>query len=771
MLQANQPMLANEFIAPPSSLSAAQLYTATLGFLRRRFPIIAVSACLILALACLYLVLTPPKFSGQAVLLIDTHKNQVFQPQQSPLGDLPIDSATIDTQIDVLRSENIGLSVVRQLHLDQDPEFIAPSPGLTGWVMGFISQLLPSGGPEGSPPSREFQLTRRALSTLEDRLSVKRSGLTYDIEIDFQSLNPDRAAQVANAVAEAYVTDILQAKYDSTRRAAGWLQDRLKELREQSTDAERAVVAFRAQNNIIDTGSANGQLLNQQQITTLDNALTQDRSETAEAKARLDRVNQILQSKDPDPTNAATATVTDSLHDDVITKLRQQYLEIATKVGDWTVRYGSQHLAVVNLRNQMQLMRVAIRDELQRIAETYKSEYEIAKAREDAVQKSLDKLIENSHTMNEAQVTLHSLDSSSQTYRSLYDNFLQHYTESVQQQSFPVTDARLITQATRPLQKSSPKAPLVLALASLGGVMLGIGAGMLREISDHAFRTTTQVEERLQVGCIGVLPLSKGARRPLLPAPYRSGDAAEPRTVLRYANLFWSVADAPFSRFAETIRSVKVAADFGAHGKQNKVIGVTSSLPHEGKSTVAMALAQTMALGGRRVILVDCDLRNPSLSHMLAPTAECGVLDAAFGKAPLADVLWTEPASNLAFLPAAVPDQFPVSSDILGCAETRKLFDALRETYDHIIVDLSPLAPVVDARVATHLVDSFLLVVEWGRTDMEVVEHALGSARGVYDNLLGVVLNKVDMKTFARYEHHRESYYRNRKYLQYGCVD
>jgi polysaccharide biosynthesis transport protein len=768
MLQSNKLMLAEELV--PQSISGAssfELYATILGFLRRQFSLIGLVAALTVALACLYIVVTPSKYSGRAIMLIDTHKSQVFEPQQSPLGDLPVDSATVDTQIEVLKSENIALSVIASQHLDAEAEFTSPGAGLIGSVLGFITRLLPSGAPSGSQASAEYRRMRSALTTFENNLSVKRTGLTYVIEIDFQSLNPDRAAQIANAVANAYVVETLNAKYASTRRAADWLQDRLKELREQSSAAERAVVDFRTKNNIVDTG---GKLLNEEEITQLDNALVDSRSHTAEAKARLDRVQEIL-SRDPDPASTAAATVTDSLHDDVITKLRQQYLEYGTKEADWSARYGSEHQAVVNVRNQMRELRRAIEEELQRIAETYKSEYEIAKARESSVQKSLDELVGDSQTMNAARVTLHDLESSAATYRSLYDSFLQHYTESVQQQSFPVTDARLITEAARPLQKSSPKALLALSLASLGGLILGAAAGMLREISDRAFRTTAQVEERLRTECIGVLPLGKWRSDRRSPIWDQEDASAQTRTISRHANFPWGVMNSPLSRFAETIRSVKAAASIGSPGKKNQVIAVTSALPNEGKSTVAMALAQTIALGGGRTILIDCDLRNPALSARLAPSAQYGVVDGIFGRVPLEDVLWIEPASNLAFLPAAAPNQLSVSSDILSCEETRKFFETLRDNFDSIIIDLSPLEPVVDARVVTHLIDSFILVVEWGRTDIGIVEHALGSARGIYDNLLGVVLNKVNMKTLSRYENYREDIHHNKKYAQYGLAD
>ena len=136
------------------------------------------------------------------------------------------------------------------------------------------------------------------------------------------------------------------------------------------------------------------------------------------------------------------------------------------------------------------------------------------KTREESSQKSLNKIINESQSTNEAQITLHNLESSAQTYRALYDNFLQRYMESVQQQSFPVSESRLITSATRPLSKSSPKALLVLALSTLGGLMLGAGIGMLRDISDRVFRTTGQVGEHLQADCISVVPLMKELPRP-----------------------------------------------------------------------------------------------------------------------------------------------------------------------------------------------------------------------------------------------------------------
>lgn len=773
MLQISKSKGASEQVAVPAEfLSLAELYAATTAFVHRQYSTILYVSLFVLGLGVIYLLTTPAQYTGNAVLVIDTHKNQVFQ-ATSPLGDLPIDSGTVDTQIEILNSENIALSVIKDLHLSDDREFTSPSDGLFGAVVGTVIglvvntfDLLTAGDSSGGPSSAEQRRTQRALETFKKKLKVKRVALTYAIEIDFKSHSAERAAKIANAVADAYVVDALEAKYQTTRRAAVWLQDRLKELREESSKAERAVIDYKAKNNIVDTG---GRLINEQQLAEINSALVQARAQNAEAKARFDRVQQIMAAGDVDPAAAATATVTDTLKNDVITKLRQQYLDYEARAANWASKYGESHLAVINLRNQMREFRRAIFNELQRIAETYRSDYEIAKTREESLQKSLDKIVSESQSTNEAQVTLHNLESNSQTYRALYDNFLQRYMESVQQQSFPVSESRLITSARRPQRKSSPKPLLILPLAIVGGLILGVGVGALRDISDRVFRTTSQVADHLQADCLSVIPLLKEQLKLLPRIAARSKEPPGAQLIARDQGIAWTATDAPLSRFAESIRAIKVAADVGVI-KGNKVIGITSALPNEGKSMVAMSLAQIIAQGGGRVLLVDCDLRNPSLTRMLASKAKRGLLEAISGQS-LGDLLWIERTTELALLPAVMPSRLPHSSQILASPAMKIVFDRLREAFDYIIVDLSPLAPIVDVRAMAHLVDSFVFVVEWGRTKIDVAEHALANAHSVYENLLGVVLNKADMDTFGRYESNRGSYYYNRYYARYGYTD
>jgi succinoglycan biosynthesis transport protein ExoP len=444
---------------------------------------------------------------------------------------------------------------------------------------------------------------------------------------------------------------------------------------------------------------------------------------------------------------------------------------LKSRESDWSVRYGKDHLAAVHLRNQMFQIRRSILDELGRIAETYKSDFEIAKQREGALQNGLTQAVGQSQVTNQAQVILGELESTAQSYKRLYDNFLQRYMESVQQQTFPITEARVITAATPPLAKSHPKTLVILMVCGAVGLAFGLAGGKLRDISDRVFRTTEQVETILQTNCIGIIPALPAIADQTAKQIAKNPVPDAPRTIVRGPELFWHVVDGPFSRFAESIRAIKVAADISGAKNSNKALGITSALPNEGKSTIAAALALIMAQGGTKVLLVDADLRNPSLTRRLAPSASSGILEVLDGTASLNEVLWRDPASGLRFLPAVVKSRLAHTHEILGSEATKEFFHKLRAHCDYVIVDMSPLAPVVDVRTATHLVDSFVFVVEWGRTKIDVAEHALGDAPGVYENLLGVALNKADLNLLSRYESYRGSYYYNKYYARYGYTD
>lgn len=755
MLQVNKPSSEINRGYAEVDNSPAQTLTSYLDIVRRQFPtmVAIVSACVILAL--LYLFTAAPQFTSTASMVIDTRKVQLFQ-QQSVLGDIAVDSATVETQVEILKSENISLAVIRDLHLIDDPEFTGSGGGLLGTVIGAVVGLFSDGH-----ASSEFEQTRKALGVFEKNRTVKRLGLTYVMEIAYTSKDPAKAAKIANAIADAYIVDSLEAKYQATRRASVWLQDRIKELRTQASAAQKAVVDFKTANNIVDAG---GRLMNEQQLAEVNSQLIMAHAATAEAKARLDRMNEIQKQDVPD------ANVADALKNDTIVKLRGQYVDMASKESIWAMKYGSDHLAAVNLRRQMAEIKKNIQDELKRIQESYKSEYDIAVTREESIKSSLANVVSESQLTNQAQVQLRELDSNAQSYQAMYDNFLQRYMESVQQQSFPITEARVISAATMPLVKSYPKSLIVLAGSLFGGLMLAFGAAMAREFTDKVFRTTGQVEDVLGANCIAILPaLGAAAAAPGLGEKMlggRLGKKYSPEPdLLRY------VVDNPLSRFSEAVRSVKVAVDLNSIVRENRVLATTSTLPNEGKSTLSTNLAQLMAHGGARVILVDSDLRNPSLSRALVPDAKIGLVDVVAQKARLEDALVVDPETRLSILPAGTTSKLLHTNEILASKAMHALVTELRSKFDYVVLDMPPMAPVVDVRVTSSFVDSYVFVVEWGRTKIDVVRHNLRGSPEIQDKLLGVVLNKADTKALARYESYHGRYYYQKYYARYGYVE
>lgn len=750
---------------PPSVQSAdstaeagpSETFQFILAFIRRQYAVIGIVAAIVIALGFVYLFTTPPSYTAAATMLIDTSNIRQVQ-QQSTVGDSYIDSGTVDSQVELLKSDSIALAVIKKLNLTEDREFVGPGEGLIGTVLSSVMGLFASSG----GPVSEFALEHRALGVFQSRLNIARVGLSYVISIDFRSLSADRAAQIANAVADAYIDDQLEAKYQTTRRAGVWLQERLHELREDASIAERAVVDFKNKNGMVDAG---GRTINEQQLAELNSELVVARAQTAEASARVDRVRAVLTSNSPEA--VVDATVADTLNNPVITNLRTEYLTLSARYEDWVPRYGANHLAVVNVRNQMAEIQNSIRNELQRIAQTYKSDFEIAKQHEDSLQRQLDQSVSQSQVTNQAQVALRELESNAETYQALYDNFLQRYMESVQQQSFPITDARVISAASPPLGSSHPSTLRVLGLAALVGLVFGALAGAWREFADRVFRTRTQVEAVLQTDCIALVPAiasHRGSKNQI--ESLKSLDADE-KTITVTAGIYATIVESPFSAFAEAIRSIKVAIDLSPGRTGCKIIGFTSSLPNEGKSSIAVAVARLAAHAGARALLVDCDLKNPSLSRSLSPMAPSGLLEVVRGESTVEKTLWLDQATKMSFLPAVTKSRMAHSSEVLASEQTRAFFDSLRESYDYVVLDLPPLMPIVDVRASTRLVDSYVYVVEWGKTRVDFVEQALNSARGVYEHLLGVVLNKVDLRSMGRYDG-GDSYYNHGQYHRYG---
>jgi succinoglycan biosynthesis transport protein ExoP len=340
--------------------------------------------------------------------------------------------------------------------------------------------------------------------------------------------------------------------------------------------------------------------------------------------------------------------------------------------------------------------------------------------------------------------------------RATYDTFLQRYTQTVQQQSLPFADAQILTAAVPPPQATSPKALLIVLASIVGGGMVGFGIAVARELLDKTVKTSTQVETATDAPFLGFLPTFDMSRRALRRGEKKMKKLADPTTMRFSPGPAYSIVlTAPFSRYAETLRSIRIAAETGAKGRAG-VLGIVSAVPNEGRSTLAVNLARLIAAEGQRPLLIDGDMRNPALSRSLIPAGSPGLAEVITGRVRISEVIWSDEATSLQFLPAGADIESGQSTAMLTAAATKAVINACRHQYDVVIIDLPATTPVVDVRAAAHLFDAFVMVTAWGRTDEDMLRWAV-RASGIEERIIGTVLNRVNMRRLAGFENGHQS--------------
>ncbi len=593
-------------------------------FFGREWRLIALVTGLSIVLGATYVALSPSRYTAQADMIIDTKRVTWTQTEMSSENRL-VEDASVESEIETTKSEKVAEAVIRRLHLTEDPEFVGAGQGLRRRLLSVFKL---TAGSEQEPSTDEVM--RGVLATFKDNLRVLRLGRSYIEQIQFTSLDKDKAANIANATADAYIEDQLQAKFEATRRASAWLELRIGELRQQASNAYKEVQDFKSANGIII--GVDGKLASEVELDQLGIALAKARADTSQARAKLDRISRVMEQRsDKESLNIPDPVVTDALSNPVITKLRQQFLDDQNKESEWSARYGADHTAARNLRAEMAALQRAIWDEISRIAESYKSELQIAKSQEESIDKRMIEVFQKSDAARQSQVHLRELETAANTYRGIYETFLSRFTQSVQQQSFPSTEARVVTVATPPRAPSSPKIPLTIALATLCGLGLGIMLAFAREQMNRQIHTRAQLEKLLGTSCLAVLPAF----------PQKRAVLRKPHGATRDSGAFRQISEvAPFSATAEALRYIKVAIDL--HPTGGKVIGIVSALPGEGKTTVATGFAAFVAKSGARTLLIDADLRNPSMTRALGYINAPGLVNMVADKSDFDDLVITD---------------------------------------------------------------------------------------------------------------------------------
>jgi len=720
--------------------------------LRRRWKLVAAIPAALLVIALVYVILATTLYTATSTVQVDPRRSTAIESNQAAMqmSNFGTDDATIESETLLIQSIAILQRVVDKLKLTEDPEF-TPKPGL----LDPIKRLFASSNPDGGA-SPVDAAKARSVDILQRRMKVTRQGTTFLVDINVSSESPRKAAVIANAVAESYFEEQVRAKSESTRIASSWLNGQIDALKSRVVTAERAVEDFRSANNLT---VSQGVTVNDQQITDLNNQLIAARVQTAETRAKFDQAQQLSKSgADAGGFNAAISS-------DIVSKLRAQYADIAKNEADLTSKYGPRHPQVANVHAQLRDTQRLINDEIQRILQSTRHDYEVARSREASLQQSFNQLQGVSTSSGQAQVRLRELQREAEANRTLYESYLARFKETTAQESLEMPDSHVVTKATVPIAPSWPKTWIVLGLA----LMLGLGAGsvlaFLIDYLDQRVKTLEQAERISGLPALAAVPLV-GARELARLAKRGRGELGhyDPKTttllppmlqppLMRYA------LDAPGTFFAEAIRAIRLALQRTLRVQPIKVVLVTSALENEGKTTLAANLAQSIATLGIKTLLIDADLRNPQLTRALCPHAGAGLLDLAMNRVPPERAILVDRSTGLSILPSTSVQQADLITELMFSERIVEVLDLLRHRYEMIVIDSPPLVPLVDGRALAELADRIVLAVAWDQTPGEVLAHTVELLAPVHDRILGTALTRVDLSRLRFYDYYRSSAY------------
>jgi polysaccharide biosynthesis transport protein len=665
---------------------------------------IVLGALLFSVLALIYSLAATPLYTSSVSILIEPRQPIVLADQPS-LANEQIEAAYVDSQVEILKSGKVLQRAISAQNLLKDEEFASEAKSVFGMLLGAILQ--------SSTPSSDALMTRVA-GNLRQRLDIKRVGLTYVLSVVVTTRSPQKSADVANAIAAAFLQDNLEARSEAAHSAAGWLQSRAKELRDLAVAADASVQDFRARNNIVTAGQG---LMTDQEVSEISTQLTLARSQLSEVQAKYDKLGAALSGGQ----SSAGAVPSDLPSDSIVPKLQSAVIDNNLRIAELAKVNGQNHRSVQRLKAENISLEASIKDELRRIGESYKNDLDIAQERVRSIENSLKGAVGTSNIASSAQVRLRDLERESEAYRTIYQLSLSKLQEATQQQSFPVSGYRVITAAAPMPQKSWPKSILIIGLAALAGTAAGAMASLYSASRDTTLRSPIEVGEAFGGKCIASVPLSR--KPPDLPSLVNSS--------------------AP-SPLLSSARSVKLFLRGSLAGEPCIVIGVTSTHRGEGRSTLAAGLAASYAASAFRTLLIDADFHHPHLTQSLAPKSSRGFQDVLADDQEAEISILEDQSSGVHFLPAGPRSMRALAShDSLGGANVFKVMSQLRDRYDVVIVDTAPLAASMDALAMAPLVDAFVYVVEWGKTQAAQSLQYLNEAEDVKSRVMGYVLTKV----------------------------
>jgi len=665
-----------------------------IAIVRKRLKFIIVIAAAVVAATWLVLQFLPTLYSASTAIVLDSRKNAVAD-QSAVLAALPTDPASVQNQIQVLTSRGLASRVIERLQLWRDPEFNgALAPSLFDLISGSMWR---DGAAE-----REHDAI---ISAFLRRLSVDAQGLSTTITITFAAQNPDKAARIANAVADTYIADQINAKAVAANKASDWLSDRIQQLSDQAQAAEAAVEQYKKDNHLNE--GAGGTPLVDQELAALNAQVVQTKNELAQKQATYDRVNALVKA-------GRGADIGQVVGSPLIVQLRTQQAELLRQEAQLATRYGPMHPKMIDIQSQARNLDDKIAQEVSRITSSVANDVAIARGQVKSLEKGLNQTAGHASGQNMTRVKLKGLEVNAVSTRAMYESFVTRLRETQNQAAIQAADAHIISRALVPVAPSSPHRTLILMASVPVGLLLGLFLALVLERFVPAFRAKVAALFR-GLPVLGQVPDSMRARA---------------------ADL---VIDQPHSGFAQALDNLALTIASSPVGRGAHVVAVTSAQHGEGKTAIAVGLARAAAQRGLRTVILDSDLHWPSVAGTIGfASVPHGLADVLTGGTPLSLALFKDPKSSALALPGAREPRN--SSRLLSSGAMTQLIEHLRQTCDLVIIDAPPVLGTHDVRFVSSLADAVMMVVRWDRVTRRAIDHAIGALGAIRSPPAGIII-------------------------------
>jgi capsular exopolysaccharide synthesis family protein len=624
-------------------------------------------------------------------------------------------TVNLATQVKLLESDSLILQVIRKLELGNNANFMP----------------LPSAGSRANvSDARATQIREAAMvGIFKSHLKVAIIPGTRLIDVRFVNRSPELAATVADAVSAALVELNLRSRFEATMQASEWLSRQLADLQVKVEDSERKIVDYQKTHDL--TG-----------VDEKDNIVTSKLDEVSRdlTTAEMDRIQKEAQLRMILAEQGSGQAITSSL----LEKLRGTKADLETQLADLGTQFGPNYPKIAEIRSELQKIGDQIQLEVDRVVHTAQSDYQAAVQKEKMLQDALNAQKEEANRLNETQIEYALLKRDAESNRQLYDGLQRKMKESTLEAGLQSSNIRVAETARIPVAPFSPNVSQNMAVGALIGIFLGIVVAIVLEGVDTTIGTSEELSEITGLSVIGLIPAA------VVVKPRSRMDRVFERKLpeLQQRQSPETLAlTKPKSEVAEAFRAMRTAVLLsGPRGADPKVMMITSAMPADGKTTVACNLAIVLAQRGSRVLLVDADMRRPSIHRVLGVSNSGGLTAILTGTATLrSEVLPLQSVPGLDVLPAGPVPAYP--AEILANAKFGELLEQCRREYDHVIIDTPPVLSVTDGVVVSVHADFVIIVARSRRTRRAAVRRAAALLYQAHANVQGVILNDIDLSS------------------------